>query len=301
MAKYVTPEMEKINSRKAKKKETEYNYWKDAWKRLRRNKVSMIGLAIIVLLLLIAIFANQLIPYSYAAIDPLNAYQSPSAEHLFGTDNLGRDIFSRCIYATRISLPMAFVCAAISVIVGGLLGLISAYFMGITDQVVMRVMDVLQAIPGTLMAICVVACIGTGIPQLILAIAISSVPMLAKTVRSAALTVRDSEFVEASRAVGAGNLSLMFSHIIPNCVGHVILFIVSSVSAGIMLISGMSYIGLGIQPPTPEWGSLLSEGKTYIQSYPYMVIFPGIMILITVFAFNVLGDGVRDALDPKLK
>jgi ABC-type dipeptide/oligopeptide/nickel transport system permease subunit len=302
MAKITTPAMEKLNKkRKRSGAEAGYNYWADAWKRLKRNKLSMLGLFIIATLLLIGIFAPFIIPYSYSGVDVPNAFAPPSAAHIFGTDQLGRDVFSRCIFATRISLPMGFVCAVVAIALGGIIGLAAAFFMGNTDNVLMRAMDIFQAIPGTLMAICVVASLGTGIPQLILAIAISNVPMFAKTVRSAVLTVRDSEYIEATRTIGAKNLRLMFRHIIPNCVGHVIIFVVASVAANIMIISMMSYIGLGIQPPLPEWGSLLSDGKAYISSYAHMVVFPGLFIMITVFAFFLLGDGVRDALDPRLK
>jgi len=293
--------MEKINKLNSKVRKKDYSFWQDAWKRMKKNKTGMLGMYIILLLLVVAIFAQLLAPYDAKAVDVLNAYRTPSLEHPFGTDELGRDILSRCIAAAQISLPMGILGAIASVLFGGVLGLIAAFFMGITDQAIMRIMDVMQAIPATLMAITVVATIGTGVPQLVLAIALSALPLFARTVRSAVLTVRDSEYVEASRTIGAGNIRLMIRHILPNCMGHMIIFIVSSVSGSIMLISMMSYIGLGILPPTPEWGSLLAAGKTYIQSFPHMVIFPGVMILITVFAFNLFGDGVRDALDPKLK
>ena len=303
MSKMMTPAMIKINKKKQNHrfKQKKYNFWADAWVRLTRHKLAMVGLGIIVALLIVGIFAKMIIPYSYSKTNVLDAFLTPSSAHLFGTDQLGRDLFSRCIYATRISLPMGFICAVVAVSMGGILGLTAAFFMGRIDNLLMRVMDVFQAIPGTLMAICVVASLGTGIPQLILAIAISNVPMFAKTVRSAVFTVRDNEYIEAARTVGAKTFRLMFRHIIPNCMGHVIIFVVASVAGNIMIISMMSYIGLGIQPPTPEWGSLLAEGKAYISSYPHMVIFPGMFILVTVFAFFLLGDGVRDALDPRLK
>lgn len=299
MSKIVTPAMKRLKKSKPSE-EKQYSFWGDAWKRFRRNKLSMLGLGIIVLLLLVSIFAGYLCPYDYAEANVLEKLQGPSAKHWFGTDNLGRDLFSRCLYATRISLPMGLAGSIGSLVLGGVMGLIAAFFMGKTDNVIMRVMDILQAIPSMLMAVCVVATVGTGVWQLILAMSISNVPFFAKTVRSAALTVRSSEYVEASRTVGAQNLRLMFKHVLPNCVGHVIIFAVSSVSGCIMLISMLSYIGLGVQPPLPEWGSLLAAGKSYIMSHPTLVIFPGLCILITVFAFNLFGDGVRDALDPRL-
>lgn len=302
MAKNMTPAIEAFYAKQAKqKKPKKYSYWGDAWKRLKRNRLAIVGLVIILLLILAGVLSPLIAPYSQTAVNPSEAYQGPSRAHIFGTDQLGRDIFSRCLYATRVSLPMGILCTVISVCLGGMFGLVAAYFMGRTDNIIMRIMDVLQSIPGMLMAICVVATLGTGMYQLVLAISISGIAVFARTVRSAVLTVRDNEYIEASRTIGASNIRLMIKHILPNCVGHVVIFIVGSVAGNILVISGMSYIGLGIQPPTPEWGSLLSTGRTFIQSYPYMVIFPGLFILLTVFSFNLFGDGVRDALDPRLK
>lgn len=302
MAKNMTPAIEAFNAKQAKVKKTaKYSYWGDAWKRLKRNRLAVVGLVIILALIIAGVLSPLIAPYSPNAVDPSQAYQGPCAAHLFGTDQLGRDIFSRCLYATRVSLPMGILCTIISVFLGGMFGLIAAYFMGRTDNIIMRVMDVLQSIPSMLMAICIVATLGTGMYQLVLAISVSGIAVFARTVRSAVLTVRDNEYIEASRTIGASNFRLMIKHILPNCVGHVVIFIVGSVAGNILVISGMSYIGLGIQPPTPEWGSLLSAGRTFIQSYPYMVIFPGLFILLTVFSFNLFGDGVRDALDPRLK
>lgn len=304
MAKYVAPSMTdtaKHAKKKTGKKAKKYSFWGDAWRRLRRNKLGVIGLVIIAILVLCAIFATKITPYSYTETNVAEANQLSSLRHFFGTDNLGRDIFSRCMYATRISLFIGVLSSLAAVFIGGALGLIAAFFMGATDNIIMRIMDVFQAIPPMLMSIVVVSALGTGIPALVLAITIATMPMFAKTVRSAALTVRGSEFVAASRALGANNLRLMIRHILPNCIGHIIIFIVSSVSGSILFISMMSYINLGVQAPTPEWGSMLAAGKAYIQTYPHMVVFPGLMILITVFAFNVLGDAVRDALDPRLK
>ncbi len=302
MAKHITPAIEKqMKIASKQKKEQKYSFWGDAWRRLKRNKLGIVGLILILILIVVAILGDVICPYDYAKTDVLSAYQGPSGAHLFGTDNLGRDIFSRCLYATRISLFIGILSSIAAVFVGGLCGLLAAYFMGATDNIVMRIMDIFQAVPPMLLSITVVAALGTGIPALVTAIMVSTMPLFAKTVRSAVLTVRSSEYVVASRTLGASNIRLMIRHILPNCVGHIIVFIVSSISGSILFISMMSYINLGVQPPLPEWGSMLAAGKAYIQSYPYMVVFPGLMILITVFAFNVFGDGVRDALDPRLK
>jgi len=304
MSKIRTPAMERIElkSRRGKKSKTrKYNFWLDAWRRCKRNRLAVVGLIIICLLILTAIFADYIAPYKYTAVNPSESFQYPSKAHIFGTDQIGRDIFSRCIYAARISLPMGFVCTVCSTLIGGMLGLVCAYFMGRVDNVIMRICDVFQSIPGMMLAICVVATLGTTVFSLILAITISAIPGSARGVRAAALTQRDKEFIEATKSVGASNLRLMIRHILPNCVGHLIIGIVGSIAGYILLISGLSYIGLGIQAPLPEWGSLLSTGKQFLMSYPYMVIFPGLFILVTVFAFNLFGDGVRDALDPRLK
>lgn len=301
MAKYVTDTILAFEKKNSQKKPQKYSFWRDAWRRLKRNRTAVLGMVIIIALLLVAIFAPLIIPYSYTSTDVLATYQTPSLEHLFGTDNLGRDIFSRCIYATRVSIPIGIISALVSVVVGGIFGLIAAYFAGAVDLFLMRVMDILQAIPSMMMAIIVVSALGTGTVPMLIAVGMSCVPNFAKTVRSAVLTVRSNEYIDASRSLGASNIRLMVKHILPNCVGFVLIVCVQIISGNIMFISSLSYIGMGITAPTPEWGAMLSAGKAYIQSYPHMVIFPGLMIMLTVFAFNLFADGVRDAMDPRLK
>lgn len=285
------------------KKDSEHKnaFARDAWIRYKRNKTAVLGLIIVILIFLMAIFANVISPYGPYDCDYSNILSSPSAEHWFGTDNLGRDLFTRCMYGARVSLAFGFLSMVGALGVGGTLGMIAAYFGRTVDNVIMRIMDVIQAIPGTLMAIVVVACLGNGIPQLFIAMTVSVMPGMSKTIRAAILTVRESEFIEASRCLGASNLRLMLTHMLPNSFGHFIIYAVSSISGGIMCIATLSYISLGISPPTPEWGSILSTGKDYIQSHVGMVLFPGLLIMITVLGFNMIGDGLRDALDPRLK
>jgi len=303
MAKFVTPEMEKINKANTTRKGgvKQYNYWTDAWYRLKRNPTAVFGLVIVVFMILIGVFADLIAPYGYDEANFLAMSQRPSAEHLFGTDNLGRDLFSRCVYGSRYTLSLALICMCTALLTGGMLGLIASYFGGAVDTVIMRVMDVFQAIPGTLMAITVVATLGTGTVQLVVALTLSCMPTMAKTVRAAIFTVRGNAYILASRAIGSGSLRLMFKHMLPNAVGHIIIYAVGSVSGSIIVIATLSYIGLGIQPPTPEWGALLNAGKEYLTSSPYLVLFPGLMIIITVLSLNLLGNGLRDALDPRLK
>lgn len=303
MAKMITPEMQRINQKLTNKDGThkDFSFAYDSWIRFKRNKTAVIGLVLVIIILLVALFAPLICPYDYAATDYMNANQKPNAQHWFGTDNLGRDLFSRCIYGTRISVPIGIASMIFGCLTGGLLGIIAAFFGGIIDNIIMRIMDVLQAIPGTLLAIVIVAVLGNGIPQLLAALLISSMPMMAKTFRAAIFTVRNSDYIESCRSIGANNLRLMMRHALPNAVGHIIIFAVSTIPSTIMIITSLSYIGLGITPPTPEWGALLAAGKDYFSSYSYMILFPGLMIMITVLAFNLVGDGLRDALDPRLK
>lgn len=303
MPKRETEKMIEINKRNLTRdgKKRQYSFFRDAWKRFRRNRTAVFGLIVILILFFIGIFVNFLSPYDPLEVSYESANLKPGLQHPFGTDNLGRDILSRCLWGARYSLPIGLVCMVMAMITGGTLGTCAAFFGGRVDNTIMRIMDIFQSIPGTLLAITIIATLGTGVPQLIAAITISFTPSFSKTVRAAIFTVKGNEYVEAAKAIGAGNIRLMIRHLIPNAVGHVIIFAVGTVAASIMIVSMLSYIGLGIKPPTPEWGAMLSAGKDYLRSYPHMVMFPGLMIMITLFAFNLFGDGLRDALDPRLK
>ena len=274
---------------------------KGAWQRLIRNKMAVVGMVIIILLLLTAIFANVIAPYSYQEQDYTAVAQRPSLHHLFGTDNMGRDIFSRCVYGARWSLPLGLLCVVAGLALGGTLGVIAGYCGGRVDNVIMRIMDVFQAIPSILMAIAVVAVLGNGIPQLVTAMSIAFMPNVAKTCRAAIFTVKGNEYVDASRAIGVSKVKIIVRHLIPNAIGVIVIDAVGMVGAAILIVSTLSYIGVGIVPPTPEWGAILSAGKEYIRSGVHMVLFPGLMIMLTVISFNLFGDGLRDALDPRLK
>ena len=273
----------------------------EAWIRLKRNKTAVVGMVMIIILIIVAIFAPWIAPYDYAKQDYNALKQPPSAEHWFGTDNMGRDLFSRCIYGTRISFPIAVACSLASLLLGGSLGFIAGYCGGKTDQIIMRIMDVFQAIPSTLMAIAIIAVLGNGIGKMVLAIAISTMPMMARMCRGALFTVKGADYIESTRALGANDSRLLIRHMIPNAVGTIIIFLIGTMGGSIMIISMLSYIGLGITPPTPEWGSILNAGKEFLKSSSYMVLFPGLMIMFTSFAFTLFGDGLRDALDPRLK
>ena len=281
--------------------EKRYSFWGDTWHRLCKNKLAMLGLAILVLLVLCAVFADLIAPYDYAKQDLMIARQGPGAEHLFGTDEYGRDIFSRVIYGSRISLTVGFIAVGISLVVGGLLGAIAGYYGGRTDNGIMRLMDVIMSIPSILLAISIVAALGPGLINLMIATGISYVPSYARIVRASILSIKDQEFVEAARAVGTNDFKIIVRHILPNCMAPIIVQATVGVALAILTAAGLSFIGLGLEPPTPEWGAMLSSGRDFIRDDPHMTMFPGIAIAVTIFALNVLGDGLRDALDPKLR
>lgn len=306
MAKNVTPAMLKIQARSARhsvkrQKRLQASPLKEAWRRMTRNKTSLIGLIIMAVLLILIIFAPLIAPYEYDELAVGGVLQGPSLQHLFGTDELGRDMLSRCIYGARITLPIAFCAVAVSIVAGGVIGVVSAYFGGSFDNIVMRIVDIWGSIPGMLLSVAIVACLGNNITVLVLGLSVGAVPGMARMFRGAIFTVVDSDYVESSKAIGAKNGRVMFIHLLPNSVGPVILSIVNLLGMQVLSVSTLSFLGVGISPPIPEWGALLSAGKTYISTYPHLCLFPGLCIMVSVLGFNLIGDGLRDALDPRLK
>lgn len=287
-----TPELEDLKKRS--------QFW-DIWRRLRRNKLAMLGLIIVLILVLSAVFANFIAPYDYAQQDLTNMKAWPSREHLLGTDDYGRDILSRIIYGGRVSLLVAILSIVFGLVVGGILGISAGYFGGVYDGTVMRIMDIIMAIPGFLLAVCISAALGSGVLNTAIAIGIGCVPGYARLLRALVLSIREQEYVEAARATGASDLRIMFRQIVPNILSPVIVESTLRIGGCILMISSLSFIGLGVQPPTPEWGSMLSAGRALIRSFWPIVTFPGLAIMLTLFGFNLFGDGLRDALDPKLK
>ena len=273
----------------------------ETWRHLKKNGLAMTGLVILAIIILLAIFADYIAPYPYDLQDYGAVHQTPSLQHLFGTDNLGRDIFSRVIYGTRVSLQIGFISLLGGALVGCFLGAIAGYFGGAVDSVIMRFCDILMAIPRIVLAISIASALGPGLTNAMIAVAISSVPNFARVVRASTLTVKDQEYIEASRCIGAKNLRIIMRHIFPNVLAPIIVQATLGVGTAIILAASLSFLGLGVQPPTPEWGSMLSAARTYMRDYPHMVIFPGLAIMVTVLALNLFGDGLRDALDPKLK
>lgn len=275
--------------------------WADVWRRLRRNKLAMLGMAIVILLFIITIFADQLAPYGYDENDYTARMVYPCAEHLLGTDNMGRDILSRIIYGGRISLLVSMMGVAISLFIGSILGAIAGYYGGKIETVIMRCVDILMSIPSTLLAVCISAALGSGVWQTALAVSVTGIPSATRMLRANVLAIRNQEYVEATQAAGSRDLRTIFVHIVPNCMAPMIVDTTMRLGGNILMISGLSFIGLGVQPPIPEWGAILNAGRQYIRDFYPLVTFPGVAIVLAMFGFNVFGDGLRDALDPKLK
>lgn len=275
--------------------------WVEVWVRLKRNKMALAGLIILLILFIVAILSPIIAPYDFAKQNLRETFRSPSLQHIFGTDEFGRDIFSRVIYGARISLLIGFMVVGISLIVGGFLGAIAGFYGGFADNAIMRLMDMILAIPSLLLAIAIIAALGPGLVNLMIAVGIANIPGYARTVRAAVMSIKNMEYIEAARAAGSSDLRIIMKHTLPNSMAPIIVQSTLGVAHAILTAAGMSYIGLGVQPPTPEWGAMLSGGRLYIRDYAYMSIFPGIAIMVTILALNLLGDGLRDALDPKLK
>lgn len=284
-----------------RQKRGKFKNLKDMWIRMRRNKLAMVGLFIIISLVLIAIFADFIAPFGFAEQNLQNQFAKPNSTNLFGTDNLGMDIFSRIIYGSRISLKVGFISVGIALVLGVAIGAVTGYYGGKVDNFLMRFIDILQSIPDILLAIAILAALGPKLANLMIAVGVGAIPGYARIVRSSVLSIRDMEFIEAAKANGSSDFRIIFKHVIPNCLAPIIVQATLGVAYAIINAAGLSFIGLGLEPPAPEWGAMLSAGRAFIRDHVHMTIFPGLAIVITIFALNVLGDGLRDALDPKLK
>lgn len=273
----------------------------EIWRRFKKSKTAIIGLIMLSVLVLLAIFADVITPYDAEKSDAANRLQLPSWEHLFGTDELGRDIFTRIAMGTRISLLVGIVSVTVSAVGGIILGSLAGYYGGKVDTLIMRFVDIWMAIPSLLLNITIVAVLGVGLQNVMIAIGISSIPGYCRTIRASILSIKSSDFIEASKACGASDLYLIATHIIPNSLAPLIVQATLRMGASILVCASMSFMGLGVVPPTPECGAMLSTGRSFLRDYPHLCTFPGAAIMYTVLAMNLLGDGVRDALDPKLK
>ena len=275
--------------------------WRIAFRMLTRNKVAMAGLGILVLLALMAIFASLISPYDPDKVDILYQLQGPSPEHLLGTDLYGRDILSRIFWGGRITLVVGLISVGIAAFFGIVLGLISGYYGGVVDSIIMRFIDILLAFPRILLALTIVGMLGPGLLNVMLAVGIASITGYARLVRGTVLSAKEQTYVEAAKVVGCRVIKILFRHLLPNIIGPVIVLATLDVASAILAASSLSFLGLGVQPPTAEWGYMLNEGRNYLRTAPWITLFPGLTIMISVLSINMLGDGLRDALDPKLK
>ncbi|MCL2852451.1 MAG: ABC transporter permease [Defluviitaleaceae bacterium] len=278
----------------------------DVWKRFRKSRTAMFGLFIIIALIILALSAEILAPADainpgYDIQDLGNTFAPPGGEHIFGTDNFGRDIFARIAHGARISLYVGFVVVSISMVTGVTLGALSGYYSGIIDNVIMRIIDILLAIPFLLLAVSIVAALGPGLRNVMIAVGVAGIPGYARIVRASVLSVREQEFIEAARSVGANNFRIITRHILPNCMAPIIVQATMGMAGAILSAAALSFIGLGIQPPQPEWGAMLAESRRFMRDHWHMVMFPGVAIATVIFGLNMIGDGLRDAFDPRLK
>lgn len=274
---------------------------KDIMHRLSKNKAAMIGLALILIEVLLAILAEWIVPYDPMMLDIANAKMGPSIQHWFGTDDLGRDIFSRILFGARYSLAIGVFGTLITTVAGTIIGAIVGYYGGRFDNIVMRILDVIQAMPPILFNIVIATALGAGFMNTLLALAIGGIPGAARLVRGSVMSIRKMEYLESADSINCGKLRTIFVHVLPNAISPSIVASTMNVANLILTAASLSFIGLGVQVPTPEWGAMLSASRNFIRDCPYMVLSPGLAIAVTVLALNMLGDGLRDAMDPKLK
>jgi peptide/nickel transport system permease protein len=275
--------------------------WQEVRYAISKDKRAMVGLTFITMLFLIAIFADVIAPYGMREQNLQNVLQSPSLQHWLGTDDLGRDVLSRIIFGTRTSLVIGVSSVAIALAIGGVLGLVSGYFKGIIDIIIMRFSDILLSIPSILLAIAIVASFGSGMFNMIVAIAIGNIAIFARIIRSSVMTLTERQFIEASHALGSSHFRILTKHILPNVLSPIIVQSSLGIAFAILSAAGLGFIGLGLEASVAEWGLMLSSGRTYIRTQTYLTIYPGLAIMFTILAFNMLGDGIRDAFDPKMR
>lgn len=296
--------MKNVNIATAPKKNKSKSEFKVIVKRFCKNRLAVFGVTIFIIMALLVIFADLYMNYETDALEMnmSQQYASPSWEHPFGCDKMGRDYFARVIYGGRISMSVGLATVSLALLVGGTIGAVAAYFGGTLDNILMRIMDIFLAIPATLMALTIIATLGSSsIGTLVLALGVAQTPRMARIVRSAVIGIKDSDYIEAARACGTGNARIILRHIIPNAIGPILVQATQTMARSVLIIASLSFIGLGISEPTPEWGSMLSSVKTQMRYYPHLAIFPGIAMGLTVLSLTLIGDGLRDAMDPRLR
>ena len=273
----------------------------EVWRRLKKNKIAVVSLIVLLLIFLIAIFAPLLAPHSYEVSDVNRALEKSSRDYPLGTDRIGRCVMSRLIYGSRQSLQMGFFAVTGSAIIGVIIGAIAGYYGKLADTLLMRLLDIFQGIPMFLLTVTFAAVLGPSLRNAIIAIGISMIPLPARMMRASILSVREMEYIEAARSIDAGDFRIIVRHVIPNAIAPVLISFTMSMGMAVLAGAALSFIGLGVQPPTPEWGNMIAEARNFMRAEPQLALYPGICVMITVLAFNMLGDGLRDALDPRLK
>ena len=277
------------------------SYWQDAWRRLKKNPVAMASLVVLVLLIIMCIIGPYIRGYDFITKNVKMKNRGCSAEYWFGTDYLGRDTFTRIVYGARVSLSISFAGVFSGCLVGIILGVWAGYFGGWVDAVISRLIDVLLAFPGLLLAIVIVAILGNGTQNTVIAIAVFAVPSIARMVRGVVISNKDAQYIGAARVMGESNSRIILTHIIPNSVSQIIVNVTLNLGTAILTSSSLSFLGMGVQPPSPEWGAMLNKAKEVLRVNPWEAVFPGLVITLVVMSFSLVGDGLRDALDPKLK
>jgi peptide/nickel transport system permease protein len=273
----------------------------DVWKQLKKNKIAVIALFVIVVVILIALLAPFLAPYLFDKQDPLHPFAATSKEHWLGTDRLGRDVLSRLIYGANQSLQVGTISTGIAAAAGIIIGAVAGYYGGWKDNLIMRLLDIYQSIPMFLLCVTLAAVLGPSLRNAVIAIGVGSVPGFARLMRASILSVREMEYIEAAKSINAKNGRIILKHIIPNAISPLIVSITMGIGSSALAGAGLSFIGLGVQPPIPEWGAMISDARNFMREHGTLTLYPGICVMITVLAFNLLGDGLRDALDPRLK
>lgn len=270
-------------------------------RRLRSSKNVVIGASVLTIIVIMAALAPTISPHDPTGMAPRERLQAPSSEHIFGTDDFGRDIFTRVLYGGRLSLLVGLISVTIACTVGTALGVISGYFGGIVDILIMRLMDMMLAFPGILLALAIVAVLGKSLPNVMIAVGVSTIPVFTRIVRGSTLSAKQMDYIAAARALGASDNRIMWQHVLPNVITPIIIVATNGIAGAIIAGAALSFLGVGAQPPTPEWGIMLSEGRVYLRSAAWITTFPGLAIMVTVLSINLLGDGLRDVLDPRLK
>ncbi len=288
--------VDQISKLPTPKRDTEL---RQVWRHLKRNRLAMLGLGILFLFLLCAIFAPFLTPHDPIRADFGNTLQAPSSEHRLGTDWLGRDVLARIIFGSRISLAIGLISVGIGLLIGVPIGALSGYYGGKFDLFVQRLIDIMIAFPGILLAIVIVTVLGVGVENVMIAVGIASIPIYTRLVRGSVLSVKEQGFVAAAKSLGIGDGRIIVRHIMPNCLGPILVQSTFQIATAILWAAGLGFLGLGAQPPDPEWGAMLSRGREYIRTAHFLTTYPGLSILFMVLGFNLLGDGLRDALDPR--